>query len=362
MTTENKKIACVHLLNDYSGSPLIFSMAIKGLLLAGNDVTIYTSKNREGFLSALNVNYRYIPYSFHKNKWIRLVKFFYSQLYLFFMIIRDHRKIKQVYVNTLLPFGAALAGKICGKKVSYHLHESYLQPQSLKKFLRSVASFTAEDALYVSNYLMNSEPLKGVRNNLVYNALPDEFVNKAKHHNYHPLKNNFTVLMICSLKVYKGVNEFISLANRFPALNFEMVLNANEIEVEAHFLNVAIPSNLKLFTVQSDVHPFYQRASLVLNLSNPENCVETFGMTLLEAMCYGIPVIAPPVGGPAELITSSVNGFCIDVRDTAQLDNAIEKFSTDFEMLNNVSLNARQTALKFSEAKLQHNVVNTLLA
>lgn len=358
---KDKKIACVHLLNDYSGSPLIFSMAIKGLLQAGNEVTVYTSKIREGFLTGLNVTYRYIPYNFHKNKWIRLIKFFYSQLYLFFLIVLDHRKIKQVYVNTLLPFGAAVAGKVCRKKVSYHLHESYLQPQSLKKFLQRVASYTAEDALYVSNYLMKTEPLKGVRNSIVYNALPDEFVNKAKQHIYHPVNNNFTVLMICSLKAYKGVNEFVSLAKRFPSLNFEMVLNANEKDIETHFLNVALPSNLKLFTVQSDVHPFYQRASLVLNLSNPENCVETFGMTLLEAMCYGIPVIAPPVGGPAELVSSSVNGFCIDVRNTDQLDKAIEKISNDITLQNKISQKARATALKFSEKSLQHSVVNTLL-
>lgn len=355
-----QKIACVHLLNDYSGSPLIFSMAIKGLIQSGNEVVVYTSKDKQGFLSGLNVTYRYIPYQFHKNKWIRLCKFFYSQLYLFCLIIRDHRKIKQVYVNTLLPFGAALAGKICGKKVSYHLHESYLQPQSLKKFLQLMASITAEDALYVSNYLMETEPLKGVRNSLVYNALPDEFVSKAKQHKYHPVKNNFMVLMICSLKAYKGVNEFVALAKRFPALNFEMVLNANETDIEAHFLNAELPGNLKMFTVQSDVHSFYQRASLVLNLSNPEKCVETFGMTLLEAMCYGIPVIAPPVGGPVEIVTSEVNGFCVDVREQKDLDNVIRKITDDVKLRYTISENARTTALKFTEEKLRQNILSTL--
>ncbi len=355
-----KKIACIHLLNDYSGSPLIFSMAIKGLLQAGNEVIVYTSKEREGFLSGLNVTYRFIPYQFHKNKWIRLCRFFYSQLYLFFLIIKQQREIKQVYVNTLLPFGGALAGKLCRKKVSYHLHESYLQPQSLKKFLQRMASFAATDALYVSNYLMQAEPLKGVRNTIVYNALPNEFVTKATQHTYHPVKNNFMVLMICSLKAYKGVNEFVALAKRFPLLNFEMVLNANEKDIEAHFLNTALTPNLKLFTVQKNVHPFYERASLVLNLSNPEKCVETFGMTLLEAMCYGIPVIAPPVGGPAEIVSSTVNGFCIDVRNTDELDNVIEKFSKDDVLLKNISVNAREAALKFTEEHLQRTVLNTL--
>ena len=101
---------CIHLLNDYSGSPLIFSMAIKGLLQAGNEVIVYTSKDKEGFLTGLNVTYRFIPYQFHKNKWIRLCRFFYSQLYLFFLIVKQQREIKQVYINTLLPFGGAITG------------------------------------------------------------------------------------------------------------------------------------------------------------------------------------------------------------------------------------------------------------
>lgn len=336
-------------------------MAIKGLLQAGNEIVIYTSKNREGFLSDLNVTYCNIPYTFHKNKWIRLMRFFYSQLFLFFLIVFHQRQTKQVYVNTLLPFGAALAGRICNKKVTYHLHESYLQPVALKRFLQRVASYTAQNAFYVSNYLMETEPLNGVENKIVYNALPDEFVIKAKQHNYHPINQHFIVLMICSLKAYKGVNEYVSIAARFKHLHFELVLNANEKDIETHFLGTAIPSNLKMFTVQKNVHPFYQRASLVLNLSNPEKCVETFGMTLLEAMCYGIPVIAPPVGGPTEIVDSLVNGFCVDVRNTEMLDQTIQLFFTDNELRKDFSKNARANALKFTEHELQQNVVQGLL-
>lgn len=40
----------------------------------------------------------------------------------------------------------------------------------------------------------------------------------------------------------------------------------------------------------------------MLNLTNKNQAIETFGMTPLEAMTCGLPVIVPTVGGIAELV------------------------------------------------------------
>ena len=63
----------------------------------------------------------------------------------------------------------------------------------------------------------------------------------------------------------------------------------------------------------------------MLNLSNPFLCVETFGMTILEAMAYGVPSIAPNIGGPIELIEDGYNGFCVDVTDARSLRKRLRK-------------------------------------
>jgi glycosyltransferase involved in cell wall biosynthesis len=262
-----------------------------------------------------------------------------------------------IYVNTLLPFGAALAGKFMGKKVIYHLHESYIQPRALKMFLRYVASSTAETVLYVSNYLSEVEHLKNVKSQVVYNALPDEFVEQSLGFSYHHIQQDkFCVLMVCSLKTYKGVHEFISLSQRHQALRFELVLNANELEIQHFFVNEEIPKNLFIYPVQKNLHPFYQRASLVVNLTNPSRCIETFGLTLLEAMCYGVPVIAPPVGGPSEFVKTGWNGFTIDVRKMKELDETIENLASDKVTCSNLSNGARLTSQKFTSSNLQSQV------
>jgi glycosyltransferase involved in cell wall biosynthesis len=139
-----------------------------------------------------------------------------------------------------------------------------------------------------------------------------------------------------------------------------MVLNATKEDISNYFSEGNIPSNLTLFPTQKDLDPFYRRASLLLNLTNPQLCVETFGMTILEAMCYGIPVIAPPVGGPAEIVDSGKNGFTIDVREEANLDFAIEKLYADGNMLSSFSSKAKETSSRFSTHDLQGEIVKII--
>ena len=353
---DKKKVVCVHLLNDYSGSPLVLSMVIKGLRTAGHEVELITSSAGNGFLSGLDVSYTYIKYTFHKNKFVRLWKYFKSQMQLFFLL-RKYKGV-HIYINTLLPFGAALAGRWNGNRVTYHLHESYIQPELLKRFLKFVVSKCADTAIYVSNYLLNTEEIPGIKNTVIYNALPDEFASRAAL--YRQSSSGFMVLMISSLKEYKGIREFAMLASRLPHLQFELVLNARQEEIDEYFSSMKLSDNLKLFPAQSDVHSFYQRASLVVNMSIPELCVETFGMTLLEAMCYGIPVIAPPAGGPAEIVQDGINGFCINAKDEPLFDETITAISNDRTLQQRLSQAAVSTSKRFDEKVLQKETLQVI--
>jgi len=357
----SKKIIAVHLLNDFSGSPLVFSQALEGLQKAGHEVILHTSKNREGFLSKLKLKSVYFPYRFVANAWGRMLLFTMSQVILFFQLLKYRNEDVIIYVNTLLPFGAALAGKFMNKKVVYHLHESYIRPKQLKDFLRFIASNIADTVFYVSNYLSQVEPLKNVKSLVIYNALPDEFVKQSEGFSYHMVQQDkFCVLMICSLKTYKGVHEFISLAQRHPNHRFELVLNASELEVQQFFSDEESSLNLFIYPAQRNLHPFYQRASLVVNLTNPALCIETFGLTLLEAMCYGVPVIAPPVGGPSEFVLEGVNGYTVDVRKMNELDITIENIASDQKTCLNLSAGAKLTSQKFRSSYLQEQV-NTVI-
>ncbi len=344
-----KKIICVHLYNDFSGSPLVLSTAIKGLQKGGNEVVLMTSHS-DGFLSELDVQKVIIPYQFEENKVARLFALVWNQWQVFRALWKYRREEVTIYINTLLPFGAALAGKLMGKPVIYHIHETSVRPAILKGFLKKVATLTAQKAIYVSKYLHTQEALKGVQPQIIHNALSTKFeaVSNSYLHRKIEKEYPFTILMLCSLKKYKGVDQFVTLAKTLPRYNFELVMNATPEEIKAYFKQQDLSENLSLFPRQSNVHPFYQRASLVMNMSDPQEWVETFGMTLLEGFSYGIPAIAPPVGGPTEVVQDGYNGYLIDPIDLDTCRDKILAMANDENLYALLSKNTLLSVRQFN--------------
>ena len=134
---KRNRIIAVHLLNDFSGSPFVLRQSLEALVKKGYVVELLTATPGEaGFLSEIEgVTTSPVFYKWSPNKWMTLLLFLYSQLYLFCKVLFKARRSDIVYVNSLLPFGAALGAWIKGAKVLYHIHEVSIKPALLKKFL-----------------------------------------------------------------------------------------------------------------------------------------------------------------------------------------------------------------------------------
>ena len=263
--------------------------------------------------------------------------------------MRYWRKDVIFYVNTLWPFAAAIAGRLLGKKVIYHLHETSVKPKRLKRFLFRILDKSASDVIYVSRYLKQKDPVKQTEPHVVYNALSPDFTDNIKQ---KEKPDEFTVLMLCSLKKYKGIKEFIQLAARLSNVHFELVVSASEEELNAFFKSDRFPENMSLYPAQVDVHPFYAKASLVINLSHPDKWLEPFGLTVLEAMNYGIPAIVPPHGGISELVEEGFNGYKISVKEMDKITQVIHDISENPELHKQLSKHAREMANKFNYKKM----------
>ncbi|WP_116106244.1 glycosyltransferase family 4 protein [Lewinella sp. IMCC34191] len=325
------KIHAFHLLNDYSGSPKVLRQVLQGLAREGHAVELHTSLSGSGFLSDIpGVRLRDNRYHFIQSVPRRLLLLLFSQLY---VIVAGYSRIRSsdtVYVNTLLPFGGAILGRLRGARVVYHLHETSVSPQIFKSFLLLWVRLCATEVIYVSDFLARQEPLDKPRH-VIWNAIPEDFILRSAAHN-SPAERLENVLMVASLKRYKGVNEYVDLARYCPELRFELVVNASETDIDAYFGHEQLPANLTIFPAQTDVHPFYRRADVVLNLSRPDEWVETFGLTALEGMAYGLPVIVPPVGGIAEIVPDGQAGYQIDGRDTAAIAARLREWQADPEL------------------------------
>ena len=353
------KIIAFHLLNDRSGSPKVLSQILKHWSTKGYQLELYTSRHDDGFLSDIQgVKYHSGWYVFQSNPWVRLVYFIWSQILLMVRMWNNVNPNDIIYINTVLPFGAAILGKWKGARVIYHIHESNVNPKVLTWFLFNIVKWTASDIINVSDYVQQAHNISSVKNHLIYNAIEDSYLENLKPKALS--ENPKNVLMVCSLKKYKGVFEFLQLAQDHPQCSFQLVLNASQVEIDSFFKNTIIPSNLTLYPSQKDLHPFYQWADVIVNLSCPDGWIEKFGLTIIEAMAYGLPSIVPPVGGILEVIEEGVTGYAVDSRDKRKLNETLNVILNDNSGYTNMSLAAKARLKMFTEREMMMSIDNLL--
>lgn len=360
------KIVFCHLFNDYSGSPKVLRSIVDSVSTASIPIKIYFGSGGDGFLSgtripSANYWYRHMPY-----RPLTFLTYFFSQLLLFVKLLFDKEIDKDaiVYVNTLLPFGAALYGRFTGKKVIYHIHEISISPLLLRWSLIQIVKLTSTLNIYVSNSHMQNLLIRGVDSRYVYNSLDPVFKIRATKSKYKYRKGEiFSVLMIASLRTYKGVPEFINLAKTlldYKDIQFDLVLNDDKKSIEKYFSSFDVPHNLNIHSRIYDTAIFYSKASVLLNLSRVDQWVETFGLTILEAMAFGVPVIVPPVGGPSELVEDGIQGYLVDSRDEDLLRNRLLNLYNDESLCREMSRAGEIRSDDFCRERFNESIFNVL--
>lgn len=359
-----KKVIFVHLLNDYSGSPKVLAQIVECCMSKNHDVELYAGQGGSGFLSDIVKNDHSYFYRRHTLRVLTLVTYIFSQIALFFKLLKYRNQDVLIYVNTMLPFGAGLAGKAMGKPVYYHVHETSLRPAVLKSFLKLVIRLTAKKVVYVSRFVQKEEGFPAIDQVVVHNALSIDFMTTGARNNYTwKNMNSFSVLMVCSLKDYKGVGEFIEVARlceTSSSTSFNLILNAEQPEIEQYFSRVELPKNVVITSRQKDLIPYYSETSLLLNLSRVDEWVETFGLTILEAMAFGIPVVVPPVGGPREIVSHGSEGYLISSYETAEISRVVLDLASNEEKCTSLSRNAKLRAKAFCKERFDRNILALL--
>ena len=345
-------IVFCHLLNDASGSPQVLKSTIEALSGAEGENILFIGSQGRGVLESANIVKRRFWYRRSRHRLVTLVTYLISQVALYRALAKakDIPQDAIVFVNTLLPFAAMLWGRRTGRRVVVHVHEASISPRLLRFFLTNCAAVSADLLLYVSNDHKARLPIVGPPSFVVTNPVSSTLLSRADE-TIPRQHGQFRVLMLASLRSYKGIEEFMALAkglqNRTD-ISFDLVLNAEVHEVVAFAKNHSDVANVTIHPRTDDQAHFYHRADLLLNLSRVDKFIETFGLTLAEAMTFGLPVIAPPIGGPAEIVTHGSDGYCVDSRDGAALRAAVLKLLDDLETYGAMARAARARAGDFT--------------
>ena len=339
---------------------MVLRNVIELMVRNGYDVELYTSCG-DGFLSGIKgIKYKKNFYVRSKITFFTFFTFFLSQFLLFWvLLLKIPKKNSIIYVNTILPFCGILVGKLLRLPVIVHVHEDKVHPGILNSFLFFVTNRFSNYLILVSNYLIKNHNKTCSEINVVYNSVSSEFSAYPK-----PIKNkrgvDFKVLMLASLRPYKGLSAFLEISELLPTITFSLVLSETSLEVDKFFSEQIIPKNMNIYSLQKNVHVFYSEADLVINLSDKESWVETFGMTILEAMHYRLPVIVPIFGGITELVEDGKNGFLIDSKDVLLIAEKISSLVTDQVLWEKMSVRSFELTKKFSNENFENGINNVL--
>jgi 1,4-alpha-glucan branching enzyme len=85
--------------------------------------------------------------------------------------------------------------------------------------------------------------------------------------------------------------------------------------------------------------------------------VDSFGLTILEAMSMGTPVIAANAGGPTEIINDGETGFLFSSGDVVDLKRKLDFCLSNNEMVHVIEHATRHVSLEFSTSRMSENTI-----
>lgn len=188
------------------------------------------------------------------------------------------------------------------------------------------------------------------RSKIIYNGISPQFIEKGAENKIYS-KDFYNIVYIGRLSKEKGVHLLIQAFSKIEdKYNVRLSIigeGKEKEELEKLVLKLEMKEKVKFYGQQLDVGQFLEKASIFVY---PSTCQEVFGISIVEAMAYGVPCIANRVGGIPEIIENNKNGFLTDTPTSEKIADLISKVVVMYETgeIDNISDDAKATAEKFS--------------
>jgi len=193
----------------------------------------------------------------------------------------------------------------------------------LVKRIEQAWSRLCDAIICISKHEYDSGLLIGIpasRLHVIYNGISPDVKYSAE--NIAWPNDKLRVLFVGRFDRQKGVDTFIGAMSQVEDLAYAYLIGAPVIGGEPL---PTIPINISLVGWQSRerLQSFYQSADVLVMPSRWEG----FGLTAVEAMRSGLPVIASAVGGLVEIVEAGKTGILVEPNDASSIANVIRHFN-----------------------------------
>ena len=211
----------------------------------------------------------------------------------------------------------------------------------LEKFLNTVA-FNSADAVIINSKLMYSfveEMFRQKKNKII--AINNGIdIQRSKKQ-----INNTGVIRIGTIgkdTYFKNIGFFIELALFLLSIydNLHFHICGRGLDNDARFLNNIQEKYRAYFTFHGEVddpHSIYQILDLYVSTSLSEGTPNT----IMEAMAFGLPVVATNVGGVSEIVHNGDTGFLVPSNDFYELTKYCQMLIEDNDLRSKMGQKGR---------------------
>lgn len=240
------------------------------------------------------------------------------------------------------------------------------------RFLLSAAIRMSDKIVYVSNAGKNSWEKRFKfacgKGTVIYNGIDKNKIEKGKKYHLPAMKNDhINILYVGRLTKIKGVHNLIkALAKLKDQYSFSLNIVGDGVErdyLEKLVRQLQIEDRIVFHGQVSDAASYFEKAHIFVY---PSICEEVFGISIVEAMAYGLIVIAGRVGGIPEIVNEGVNGYLFEKDSSSDLERVLNIVirqclnKTNLEMSRAAKKTAEQFSVKTTISQLEELYTNLL--
>lgn len=164
------------------------------------------------------------------------------------------------------------------------------------------------------------------------------------------LRDETLILHASNLRPPKRIDLLLETAARIhPPEAFKLLILAGGsfAPFAAHVRRLGLEDRLILRENVADIEDYLQAADLGLFTSESES----FCLSILEAMCFGCPSVAPSVGGIPEVVEDQISGLLVPFGDVENHIRAVESLIQDPVLRTKLGQTAKKRARELFSAK-----------
>ena len=257
------------------------------------------------------------------------------------------------YRNSVLIY----IGKLFNKRVLLHIHGSLFNEfyNTHPCFVASVCR-SADALVTVSSTFVKMLRRYGL-NEHIY-CLPNcvEFPELYRTEQHH---NKLRLVFVGRINEVKGIYDVLECLHKYKEqLQDKVELHIGGIGDEERFLKMMTDYNLSSMIVQHGWVVGKEKEDLFCSSDvfiHPSH-FESFGIAILEAMSYGLPVITTLIGGIPDFFEDKKSGVAVAPGNVDEIYEAILLFLNDRSYISRMGKYGREEAKRFTPLEIEQHL------